>query len=138
MILYKSNSDVIGSVTSSLCLLHCVCTPFLFIAQARAISHVDSVPFWWKILDYVFLVVSFFAVYWSCKSTRKQWIKSAFWITWLCLCIIILNEKISLIPIPEFAIYIPSFGLVLLHIYNKKYCQCKGDECCTAHTKTIP
>ena len=130
MILYKSNSDVIGAVSSSLCLLHCLCTPFLFLAQTHAISHVGSVPFWWKILDFVFLIISFFAVYWSVKSTSKHWMKSALWITWLCLCIIILNEKTALIFIPGFAIYIVSFGLVLLHIYNKKFCQCEDDKCC--------
>ena len=110
MILYKSNSDVIGAVTSSLCLLHCICTPFLFIAQTHAIDHVGSVPFWWKILDFVFLVITFFAVYWSYKSTSKYWMKTALWITWLCLCIIIINEKVALLPIPEFAIYVPALG----------------------------
>lgn len=135
MILYKSNSDFIGAFTSSLCLLHCVFTPFLFIVQTHAISHDVSVPFWWKILDFGFLIVSFIAIYWSSKTTSKQWMKFVLWITWLCLCIIIINEKVAWFSIPEYAIYLPSIGLVFLHLYNRKYCQCQKDECCVEHIK---
>lgn len=130
MVLYKSKSDTIGMFASSLCLLHCMLTPFLFIAHAQTMCHEVSAPFWWKILDYGFLIISFFAIYWSTKSTSKQWIKFALWITWLFLCAIIINEKVQWFFIPEYVIYIPSFGLVILHLYNKKFCQCQKDQCC--------
>jgi hypothetical protein len=133
MILNKSNSDFIGAFTSSLCLLHCVFTPFLFMVQTHTISHGVSVPFWWKMLDFVFLIISFVAIYWSSRNTSKQWMKSALWITWLCLCIIIINEKTAWFSIPEYAIYLPSLGLAFLHLYNRKYCQCQKDECCAEH-----
>jgi len=35
-------------------------------------------PWWWGILDIVFLVISFFAVYWTTFNTSKRWIKFAF------------------------------------------------------------
>ncbi|WP_046757608.1 MerC domain-containing protein [Kordia jejudonensis] len=133
MILNKSNSDFIGAFTSSLCLLHCICTPFLFMVQTHAISHSVSAPFWWKILDFVFLIISFIAIYWSSKTTSKQWMKFLMWITWLCLCLFILNEKLAWFSIPEYAIYLPGIGLIVLHVYNKKYCQCKDDQCCALH-----
>lgn len=129
MILYKNKPDTIGVVASSLCLLHCLLTPVLFIAQAQIINHEASAPIWWKMLDYIFLIISFFAIYRSSKSTSKRWIKLALWFAWLCLCFIILNEKLAWFAIPEYAIYIPSIGLIFLHLYNQKYCQC-GDENC--------
>lgn len=135
MILNRSNPDVIGAFTSGFCLLHCVSTPFLFLVQTHAISHDVSAPFWWKTLDFVFLIISFVAIYWSSKTTGKQWMKSALWITWLCLCIIISNEKLGWFSIPEYAIYLPGIGLTVLHLYNRKYCQCQGDQCCAVHAK---
>jgi hypothetical protein len=135
IILYRSKSDTIGMFASSLCLLHCMLTPVLFIVQAQTVCHEVSVPFWWKLLDFVFLIISFFAIYWAAKSTSKQWIKYVLWLTWSVLCIIIFNEKIQWFLIPEYAIYIPSFGLVFLHLYNKKFCQCQKDQCCTVGNK---
>ena len=137
IILHKSKSDTIGMFASGLCLVHCMLTPLIFIAQAQAqtVCHEISAPFWWKLLDVGFLMISFFAIYWSTKSTSKQWMKFALWVTWLLLCIIILNERLHWLHIPAYAIYIPSFGFVFLHLYNKKFCQCKEDQCCAVHSK---
>jgi len=132
MILYKSKSDIIGMLASGLCLLHCTLTPFIFIAHAHMGGHEASAPVWWKVLDYGFLAISFLAVYWSVKTTSKSWMKTAFWATWSILFIILMNEKVGWLPIPEFAIYFPSIGLVFLHLYNQKYCQCKDEECCAS------
>jgi hypothetical protein len=135
MVLYKSKSDILGMLASSLCLLHCTLTPFIFITQAQLSHHHGATPFWWKVLDYAFLIFSFVAVYWSTRNTSKQWIKVAFWIAWAFLFVVLMNEKVQLLPIPEFAIYFPSIGLVFLHFYNQRYCQCKDEECCVPDTK---
>ena len=37
------NSDIFGAISSTLCLFHCVVTPFLFF-----------VPFWWSGLNFAF------------------------------------------------------------------------------------
>lgn len=132
MILHKSKSDIVGILASSLCLIHCTFTPFIFVVQAHLAHHDAEVPFWWSILDYIFLVVSFVAVYWSTKTTGKSWVKPAFWIAWSLLFLILINEKLHLLHIPEAAIFFPSLGLVFLHFYNKKYCKCKDDTCCVA------
>jgi len=118
-----SKSDIIGSTASFLCLIHCIATPFLFVAQAEIIGHGEAHPAWWGFLDIVFLVISYFAVWWSSKTTSKSWIRYALWISWGVLTLIILNEKLSLVPLPEVAIYAPAISLIVLHLYNRKHCQ---------------
>ncbi len=130
--LYKNNSDTIGALASSLCLIHCIATPFIFIAQSCSATCCDSSPLWWQSIDYIFIGVSFFAVYWSAKHSSKSWLKNALWLSWALLSATILNEKFELIHLPESIIYIPAFALVGLHIYNKKYCHCKDNTCCSS------
>lgn len=131
MISIKQKSDFLGAASSALCLVHCTATPFLFIAHA---THFPSeVPTLWKSLDYIFLIISFVAIFWSAKTTSKEWIKFALWISWGILFFMILNESMHWLNLSEYFIYIPSLSLVLFHIYNLKYCQCKDDSCCINH-----
>ena len=130
MILIKQKSDILGSFASSLCLVHCVATPFLFLAQASAVTCCDGPPTWWKFMDYFFLAISFFAIYWTTRTTTIKWMTPMLWLSWSVLAGIILNEKVALLSIPEAAIYIPAVALVALHIYNRKYCTCNTDKCC--------
>ncbi len=127
------NSDPIGALAGSLCLLHCAATPFIFIIQPLAIE--ETAPTWWKSLDYIFLLVSFFAVYWSVRNTSKNWMKYALWISWIILTMAIINEKLELFALTEFSIYIPAIGLVFLHFYNRKYCQCADETCCASERR---
>ena len=131
MLLIKEKSDTLGTAASSLCLIHCIATPFIFIAHAGSIACCDATPVWWKFLDYIFLAISFFAIYWSVKTTTIKWMKSGLWLSWIALLIVILNEKLELIPLAEAVIYIPAFALVILHLYNKKYSKCNTAKCPT-------
>ncbi|MDT7830827.1 MerC domain-containing protein [Flavobacteriaceae bacterium S356] len=124
----STNSDPIGAMASSLCLLHCLATPLIFIIQPLAAE--DAAPGWWKSLDYIFLFVSFFAVVWSVQNTSKNWMRYALWISWIALTVALINEKLELFSLTEFSIYIPAIALVFLHFYNRKYCQCADEECC--------
>ncbi len=124
------NSDIFGALASGLCLLHCMATPFIFIAQTE-VSHHHNAPIWWQSIDLIFIGISFLAVLWSSKNTSKTWVKYSFWVSWILLSIIILNEKLAIFYIPGALIYIPALALVALHIYNKKYCQCNDESCCT-------
>lgn len=132
MELLKSKSDVLGSAASTLCVAHCVATPFLFVAQSCTASAAccDSGPVWWSAIDYIFIGVTFFAVYFSARNTSKSWMKYALYASWVVLTALILNEKVSLLPIPETVKYFCAFTLVGLHLYNRKYCQCAPDTCC--------
>ncbi len=125
----SNNSDSIGALASGLCLLHCIATPFIFVAQTCAASCCDAAPVWWQSIDFLFIGVSLFAVYWSVKFSTKQWIKNALWSSWLLLSFLIINEKTEFIHAPEWMIYIPAMALITLHLYNRKYCICKDESC---------
>ncbi len=130
MIILKQKSDILGSFVSSLCLMHCIATPFIFVAQTGMSACCTTTPIWWSIIDISFLVISFFAIYWSIKLTTAKWMKFALWINWFLLFVVIINEKLTLFYLPEVTIYIPALALVILHIYNRKYCKCNVDTCC--------
>ena len=111
--LLKQKSDTIGALSSSLCLIHCVFTPFLFVLQSHSSCCSVSTPLWWKSIDYIFLAISFFAVYKSGKETSKTWVKHGFYICWLLLFFIVINERVRWLALSNYAIYIPSLSLVL-------------------------
>ena len=113
-------SDFLGMIASGLCLIHCVATPFLFVAGAGLGIPSKAQPTWWGYLDPIFLVLSLLAVFWSIQGTSLRWIKFLFCALWLLLLVIVLNEKFELYPIAEEAIYIPTIGLILLHLYNSR------------------
>jgi len=131
MIFTKQKSDELGAMASGLCLMHCVATPFIFLVQSCTVTGCSEAPIWWRFIDYLFLIISFFAIYRTTQTTSSTWMKPALWGSWGLLCFIILNEKMSWFSIPEYAIYIPAMGLIALHLYNRKYCQCNTDKCCT-------
>ena len=125
----KLNSDTIGALASGLCIAHCIATPFFFIASACSSSCCDNSPIWWQWLDYFFLFISFFAIIQSTKSTNNEWIKFGLFISWAGLFISILNVKFGWIYLAENIKFIPGFMLVVLHVYNMRFCQCT-DDCC--------
>lgn len=126
--------DNIGALASGLCLIHCVATPFLFVAQAATCSAAaaccDASPAWWGWLDYGFLAISLLAVYFSAQHSPISWMPSALYTSWFVLGLIILNERMGWMELIEEAIYIPAMSLVVLHLYNRRQCQCADDACC--------
>lgn len=126
----QKKPDTLGVIASSLCLIHCLATPLLFIAQAGAAGHHAESPFWWSLIDTVLLVVSGVAVYRAVKNTAKTWMKTALTSSWALLAMIILNEKLEVMHLAEEWIYLPTIFLIFLHLYNAKYCRCKEETCC--------
>lgn len=126
----REGSNIWGSLASTLCLAHCLATPFLFAAHAGHVHGHHSHPIWWGMIDLVFLGISAAAVFWSARNRGATWMKYALWISWSLLAFVILNEKIEFLHLVEELIYIPSILLVGLHLYNRKYCQCQ-EKCCT-------
>ena len=126
-------SDALGACASMLCMIHCIATPFLFLATATTCSQscCSAAPGWYQALDYFFIFISFFAVFKSTESSNTNWVKYGLWISWAALVVIIFNENIfQWFYLPQSIKFIPSFLLIGLHIYNLRYCQCKVDECC--------
>ena len=123
-------SDLVGIASSGLCLIHCLATPFIFAAQSAKITSCTDAPMAWSMIDFLFIGISFFAIWWTVKSTSKEWIKYALWISLVLSFGVILNEKLHLLPLPGFTIYITAMMLIVLHLYNHRYCKCKDDGCC--------
>lgn len=122
--------DAFGALASTLCIIHCLATPLLFIAQTCAMGGCETAPVWWKSLDYLFLMISFIAIYRSTKTTSKNVMKYALWLCWVALFLLIVNEKTQWVSLSETFTYFIAFTLAALHIYNMNYCQCKTDKCC--------
>ena len=124
--------DFIGIFASSLCLVHCLLTPVLFIVKACTSTTpcCADTPIWWQIIDYVFIIVSFVAIFYATKNSTVKWVKFALWSSWLLLLLVIVSESLELGLFPESFIYFPALAIVGLHFYNLKYCQCAGDQCC--------
>jgi len=119
-------SDVVGAVASGLCVLHCLATPFLFVVQSTSVQSCSSIgPGWWNAIDYIFIVITFFAVLHSGKRSSKQWVKKGLWISWSLLTLLMLNEKMHLLPIAVWYKHIAAFSLIVLHFYNLRYCSCE-------------
>jgi hypothetical protein len=130
MKIIEINSDHIGVTASSLCMLHCFFTPLLFLSQATSASLTQEIPFLWDSLNYVFLFISFIAMYYTVKNSTKLSVKVLLVSTWLILSCLIINEFFEIISIPELYTYAAATSLAGLHVYNLKYCRCDDDNCC--------
>ena len=130
MKLILKQSDKLGALSSSLCLVHCLATPFLFIVHASSACCSEKVPLWWNLVDYIFLAISFVAVYHSSQTTNSNIMSRLLWLSWGLLFLSIVNERMGWLVLPETVNYLPAVVLTGLHIYNLKYCQCKTDKCC--------
>ena len=121
----KIDSDNIGGIGSALCLVHCFVTPFLFAAQATVSSTCSDIsPTWWKMIDLVFLAITFIAVWHSSKKTILTWMPSALYSFWICFAILVLNNFFQFFKIPHALIYIPAICLSGLHLHNRRSCRC--------------
>tara|TARA_B100001094_G_scaffold21562_1_gene18236 strand:- start:898 stop:1296 length:399 start_codon:yes stop_codon:yes gene_type:complete len=124
------NSDHIGVTASSICMLHCYFTPLLFLSQATSVTFTQEIPFLWQSLNYLFLLISFLAIYYTAKNSSKLSVKVLLVSTWLILSSLIINEFFEIISIPELYTYAAATSLAGLHVYNLKYCRCDDDNCC--------
>jgi len=123
------NSDLLGALVGSLCLIHCLATPLLFVAKACSTSCCSDSPIWWKAIDYFFILISFIAIVFSTKKLIKKWLVIALWSSWFLLLITILSEALGIGLFPTSFIYLPSVLIIAFHYYNIRYCKC-GKEIC--------
>jgi len=126
------NSDRIGVISSTLCMMHCFATPFLFLSQTSLIFMTVDLTISWYIINFIFLIVSFIAIYYSVKNSSNKFIKIFLYFFWSILTGLIINETMGFLSIPETATYLSAFSLICLHIYNLNFCRCDNDECCTS------
>ena len=126
------NSDQIGALSSGLCMLHCFATPFLFLSQSSLIFISVDFTLPWFIINYVFLLISFTAIYYSVKNSSNRFIRIFLYLFWAVLSGLIINESLGILSIPETATYLSASSLICPHIYNLKYCRCDNEDCCTS------
>ena len=126
-----NKSDTVGVFASGLCMLHCLATPFFFLASACNLSCCSTAPIWWQWIDYAFLGISFFAILQSTKTMTKNWVKNGLWINWIFLFLVIMNVQLQYVHLAENIKFLPAFTLVFLHTYNMRYCKCESKECCS-------
>lgn len=104
----NKKSDLIGIISSALCLAHCLALPFLLSFRVFSDSQNEFV-------EIAFLMVCLLAVCWSAKGASFP-IRTAFWLSIGGLSIGILGED-YLFWAP-YLLYVSSIGLVLTHGLN--------------------
>ena len=120
---FTNNSDFFGVMTCSLCLIHCISTPLIFISLSSLTTELSSSYSLWRNFDYVFILISFFMVYFSTQKTTVKAMRYLFWLSWIALFAIIINEKIVVFQFSEYMTYLAAIVLSILHLYNLKYCK---------------
>lgn len=75
-------SDRVGIAASAVCMVHCLIFPLMVLLRVPLSEWLHE---FWHTLDYVFLAVSFLAVYFSSKSTPKFWMKYFLWTSFFAL-----------------------------------------------------
>ena len=128
MVITTKNSDYIGAISGVLCIIHCIITPLLFLINAELAT--KQTLFTLQFIGYVFLIISFFAVYRSALNTTNNIVKVLFFLFWGSLLFLILNESFGVFHVAETFTFISAFSLSALHIYNLNYCQCADENCC--------
>ncbi len=132
----SKKSDLLGILASGLCAVHCAITPLFFAAKPlldKAMSEgghgCEHAPWGWAMLDYVFLVLSGLAVWYSARHTDNRPIKLVLWAAWACFAIGLLLEA-GHVAFGKWLMYTGSIALVVTHIVNFRHCRaCKNGIC---------
>ena len=121
--------DKIGIISSTLCMIHCIGTPFLFIAKSCSPTCCSDAPTWWLMIDYLFLLISFFAIFHTTNSSTSLWLRIFFWTTWTILLFSIVDHSFNYHIFPKNFSYFPGLTIVALHFYNLKINKCENNNC---------
>ncbi len=127
---YETKSDFIGATAGGLCIIHCLITPFIFAVKTTSLTCSGISPIWWKGVDYLFLVITFAAIFYTSKTSCSSWVPKALYGLWFILTLLIVDQSLHVTGVSHALMYIPASGLIGLHSYNRRYCQCQDDHCC--------
>ncbi len=118
-------SDLLGVAASGLCAIHCALTPLFFATRPvleSTLGHHHHGAGFWALLDYLFLVLSLVAVWYSARHTSHTGIKKVLWGAWIIFAIGLLSEPFHFHHGIWF-MYAGSITLVVAHLYNHRYCK---------------
>ncbi|MCC5930595.1 MAG: MerC domain-containing protein [Cyclobacteriaceae bacterium] len=122
MSVIRRNADLIGILSSSLCIVHCLAVP-VFIA-ITAVSHSFAHHHHYHWLDYVFIAFAATAVYFAALRNPSARIKAGLWFSLVLFGIGLLLHDLS----HDFLYLslVGSAGLVYFHILNfRQHRTCK-------------
>lgn len=130
---FSIKADTVGAAASLLCMVHCLATPFLFVAQVCSKTCCAEAPHWWRTIDLIFLVISAAAVFQTMKTSTHRWVWMALWASWLVLAASVSFESLAPALFSHWAKYSAATALIGLHFYNMKFCKCSTPDCTIHH-----
>ncbi|MEO1050515.1 MAG: MerC domain-containing protein [Bacteroidota bacterium] len=128
-VILNKKSDELGMLSSTLCIIHCVATPFVFVAVPGSSVGAHGSQALWGWLDLLFLAISFIAVFKTYQQSTLRWIKTSLIVSWLMLTFFIFNERLEGIAFPFDMVYVPAVALIILHLVNRRQCRCETGCC---------
>lgn len=111
---HNPKSDILGMISSGLCLIHCLAGPVLVLLGYTFIE-----PDGWHLWDILFLVISGWAVYTVTKGHSMQWIK---WGLYSSIALLAISVFFSHdYPIFKVTSWIAAASLVVFHSFNLRH-----------------
>ncbi len=108
-----NKADIIGILSSSICLVHCIATPFLIIYGIGFMTN--------PIFKYLFLILSFVSIFKATENVQHTKIAALLWVSfWGFLFSNLFHEEYHWLDYFEYLFA----GLIIIgHILNIKYCK---------------
>ena len=108
-----NKADLIGILSSSICLVHCVATPLLIAFGAGFITN----PFF----KYLFLIISFGSIFKATENITSKKISLLLWISfWGFLFSTLFQEEYEWL---HYSGYLFAILIIIGHILNIKHCR---------------
>ncbi|AMS25702.1 hypothetical protein AEM51_00420 [Bacteroidetes bacterium UKL13-3] len=108
-----NKADLIGILSSSICLVHCVATPLLIAFGAGFITN----PFF----KYLFLIISFVSIFKATENITSKKISLLLWISfWGFLFSTLFQEEYAWL---HYSGYLFAILIIIGHILNIKHCR---------------
>lgn len=108
-----NNADIIGILSSSICLIHCLATPLLI---AFGVGFINNLGF-----KYLFLIISFLSVYKATEKINNTKIALLLYISfWGFLLSSLFEEDYDFL---HYAEYIFAILIIIGHFINIKHCK---------------
>ncbi len=108
-----NNADLIGILSSSICLVHCIATPLLIAFGAGFITN----PFF----KYLFLIISFVSIFKSTENITSKKISLLLWVSfWGFLFSTLFQEEYEWL---HYSGYLFAILIIIGHVLNLKQCR---------------
>lgn len=113
-------SDRVGIIASVVCLVHCLIFPVLVILRIPLSEWLHE---FWHSLEYIFLAISFVAVFFSARSTVKPWMRYFLWTSFFALAASILLKHYE--AVFDTVAIAAALILITAHILNIRQLSCQ-------------